>query len=263
MAPRRDFHVHTNLSACANQTMRLSAIVRECERLELDSIGIADHLGAEQYERNSALRKDIEALNTPINVYLGAEVGYGWKTQTHGLTEEQKERYGFQYAIGSHHSTYLREFDLEKVVRLQHQHHLKTCAHPTMDILGHPWRFLYEEFKRRDWPWIDTMTCVPESLTRELAHAAVESGTAIEINTTSNLCMKFQPESYFEEYVDYVAILAEEGVTFSLGSDAHELHELKTIRLAWEVVDRLEIPDDRIWCPRTRAANRTGEGNIP
>ncbi|HUV39922.1 MAG TPA: PHP domain-containing protein [Planctomycetota bacterium] len=259
MAPKHDFHIHTNRSACANEAMTLSAIVRECERLGLESIGIADHLGRDQLERSAGLRKDIEALDSPVDVYLGAEVGYGWKTQTHGLTEGQKQQHGFQYAIGSHHSTYLREFDLEKVVRLQHEHHLKTCANPAMDILGHPWRFLYEEFKRCEWPWIDTMTCVPESLTRELAHAAVETGTAIEINATSNLCMKFQPDSYFEEYVAYLAVLAEEGVTFALGSDAHELHELKTSRLTWEVVDRLGIPDDRIWHPGVAAANRTGE----
>ncbi|KPJ52502.1 MAG: hypothetical protein AMS16_06315 [Planctomycetes bacterium DG_58] len=260
MAPKHDFHIHTNLSACANPAMTLSAVVAECERQGLESIGITDHLGLDQMARNSAIRTDIAALHTPVNVYLGAEVGYAWKLNRHALTREGKQQYGFQYAIGSHHSTYLKEYDLEKIVAVQHQYHLKTCENPVMDILGHPWRFLYEEFKRRGWPWIDTMKCVPESMTRELGQAARETETAIEINTTSNLCMKFQPDSYFAEYVAYLAVLAEEGVTFALGSDAHELHELKTIRLAWEVVDRLGIPQGRIWHPTCSPANPPQQG---
>jgi len=256
MAPKHDFHIHTALSACANDAMTLEAIVTGCERVGCESIGITDHLAPDGHERNSSIRKEIEALTTPVKVYLGAEVGYAWKLETHAMTAEQKAEYGFQYAIGSHHSTYLKEYDLAKIVRVQHQYHLKTCEQSSIDILGHPWRFLYESFTRAGWPWIDTMKCVPESMTRELARAAIETGTAIEINTTSNLCMKFQPESYFEEYVDYIAILAEEGVTFSLGSDAHELDEFETIKLAWDVVDRLGIPDERIWHPSCPPANR-------
>ncbi|HUU43765.1 MAG TPA: PHP domain-containing protein, partial [Planctomycetota bacterium] len=251
------FHIHTNLSACANPAMTLAAIVSGCERVGLESIGIADHLAPDGHERNAALLREIEKLDTPLRVYLGAEVGWAFKLGTHPMTSEQKETHGFQYAIGSHHSTYLKEYDLARIVELQHAHHLKTCEHPGIDVLGHPWRFLYEEFRRTGWPWINTMTCVPESMTRELGRAAVETGTAIEINTTSNLCMKFQPESYFEEYVAYLSVLAGEGVTFALGSDAHELDEFETIRLAWDVVDRLGIGDDRIWHPACPPANPT------
>jgi len=236
--------------------MTLDAIVRGCEQVGLETIGIADHLNRpEDAERNALLRKDIEQLDTPVRVYFGAEVGFAFKLGRHPLTVEDKQRLGYQYAIGSHHSTYLREYDLERIVQVQHEYHLATCADPVIDVLGHPWRFLYEEFKRTGWPWIDTMKCVPESMTRELAHAAVQTGTAVEINTTSNLCMKFQPESYFEEYVQYLSILAEEDVTFSLGSDAHELNEFEMIRLAWDVVDRLGIPDERIWRPAGDPAN--------
>jgi len=236
--------------------MTLEAVARGCEQAGLTAIGISDHLNRpEDAERNAVLRKEIEKLDTPLAVYLGAEVGYAFKLGRHPLTAEDKQRLGYQYAIGTHHSTYVREYDLDRIVQLQHGYHLVTCADPVIDVLGHPWRFLYEEFRRTGWPWIDNMKCVPESMTRELARAAVESDTAIEINTTSNLCMKFQPESYFEEYVQYLSILAEEGVTFSLGSDAHELDEFETIKLAWEVVDRLGISDDRIWRPAGEAAN--------
>ena len=257
MVPRHDFHIHTRLSACANPAMELTAIVAECERLKLESAGITDHLNRpEQAEMNAAVLADIRGLKSSVGVYFGAEVGYSDKLNAHPLTQERKEKLGFQYAIGSHHSAYVKRYNPRKIIELQHRHHLLTCEDPAMDILGHPYRFLKEEFDAAGWPWIDSMRLVPEKLARELGQAARETGTAVEINTTSNLCMKFNPPSYLEEYVEFLSILADEGVTFSLGSDAHELNEIETIRLAWQVVDRLGIPDSRIWRPGAAPASR-------
>ena len=256
MAPKFDFHIHTSISACANDDMMLKAIVSGCEKVGLEKIGMTDHLNsAEQIEKNAALIAEIEASRTDIEIYFGAEVGFSHNMRDHPLSQEQKEEHGFQYAIGTHHSTYLKEYDLAKLIDAQHRHHLATCANPAMDVLGHPYRFLRPEFHQKNWPWFDSVSVVPEKLTRELGQTAKETGTAIEINSTSNLVNKFNPNSYFEGYVHYVSILADEGVTFALGSDAHELHEFRTIKLVWEVVDRLGITDDRIWRPDCEPAS--------
>ena len=39
MAPKFDFHIHTSISACANDGMRLKAIVAGCEKVGLEKIG--------------------------------------------------------------------------------------------------------------------------------------------------------------------------------------------------------------------------------
>ena len=249
MGHKRDYHIHTGLSNCANPAMTLGAIVRECERLGLEEIGIADHLYGIGPAPNANLRKEIEQLQSPLRVRLGIEAGFNGRLGTHPITVADKQKYGFDYAIGSHHSTYVKEHNLNRIIELQHEGHLKTCRHPAIDVLGHPWRFLYEEFRERGWPWFDTVTVVPKGLTRELGRVAKATGTAIEINATSNLCMKFNPPSYLVGYIDYLAILASEGVMFSLGSDAHELAELSTASQTWEVVDQLGLTDDRIWHP--------------
>jgi len=46
-----------------------------------------------------------------------------------------------------------------------------------------------------------------------------------------------------------MAILAEEGVSFALGSDAHDISHLQRARLAWEVFEKLALPEDRLWRP--------------
>ncbi len=249
MGHKCDYHVHTSLSNCAHPAMTLQAIVKECERLGMEEIGIADHLYGADPSRNIVIRKEIEQVKSTVRIRLGIEAGYNGRLNSHVITPDSKRSYGLDYAIGSHHSAYVKEHNISRIIELQHEGQLKTCHDPGIDILGHPWRFLYEEFRDRKWPWFDTVTVVPQGLTRELGRTAKATGTAIEINAMSNLCMKFNPASYFEEYVKYLEILASEGVTFSLGSDAHEIHDLEKIRITWQVVERLGLMEDRIWHP--------------
>ncbi len=46
-----------------------------------------------------------------------------------------------------------------------------------------------------------------------------------------------------------MALLFEEGACFTVGSDAHDIPELEKITTAWNLVDRLGIPNERLWRP--------------
>ena len=82
-----------------------------------------------------------------------------------------------------------------------------------------------------------------------MGQVAKETGTAIEINGSANLENSAYSEDYIREYVDYLAILAEEGVVFAVGSDAHDISRLATVQTPWRVIDQLEIPSERVWRP--------------
>ena len=82
-----------------------------------------------------------------------------------------------------------------------------------------------------------------------MGQVAKETGTAIEINGSANLENSAYSEDYVREYVDYLAILAEEGVVFAVGSDAHDISRLATVQTPWRVIDQLEIPSERVWRP--------------
>ena len=84
---------------------------------------------------------------------------------------------------------------------------------------------------------------------RELGQVAKETGTAIEINGGANLRNPAYSESYVKEYVVYLSILAEEGVQFAMGSDAHDIGRLGDIESVWDVVEQLGLSADRIWRP--------------
>lgn len=253
MPSRYDSHVHTKFLGCGNATMEVPAIVRECERIGVTCLGITDHLNSlDRLPLHMEIRREIENVDADIEVFFGAELNYLGCDQGFPFNEEVKAECGFQFAIGGIHGTYLNEYDLKKMVDIQHRHHLRTCEDPLVDVLVHPYWFGKGEFEANDWPWFDTMKAVPDAYARELGQVAKETGTAIEINATANLANEDYSDSFVREYADYLAVIAEEGASFSPGSDAHDISRLADIRVAWEMIDRLGLGEERIWRPGGR-----------
>lgn len=248
--PRWDFHIHTKYLGCANSTMEVPAIVRECERNGVTSLGITDHLNTlDKLDLHLPIRRDIEALDTETEVYFGVELNFTAADGSFAYSPEVKEQYGFQFAIGGIHSTYLDIYDLKALVDVQHRHHLRTCHDPLIDVLVHPYWFGKGEFDKRGWPWFQSMQAVPESYARELGQVARETGTAVEINACANLENPAYSDRYVKEYIGFLATIAEEGVCFALGSDAHDIQRLRTIQTARQVAEQLHLTADRIWRP--------------
>ena len=248
--PRYDFHIHTKYLKCANETMEVPAIVRECERLGVSCLAITDHLNTlDKAPLHALIRQDLEQIESQVEIYFGVELNYLGCDGSFAYNEDLIEEYGFQLAIGGIHSTYVEEYDLRKIVDIQHRHHLATCSDPLVQVLVHPYWFGKGEFDRGGWPWFDSMRSVPEAYARELGQAARDSGTAIEINGCANLENGSYSPDFVAEYLDYLAILAAEGALFTVGSDAHDIGRLAAIESTWQAVDQLGIPTERIWRP--------------
>ncbi|MCK5804914.1 MAG: hypothetical protein KAI66_18905 [Lentisphaeria bacterium] len=251
MTARYDFHTHTVHLKCANETMTIPAMVVEAARLGVTKLGITDHLNTfDKLPLHECIRADIDAVETSVDIYLGVELNYMGCDGEFAYNEETRDKLGFQFAIGGIHATYLKEYDLGKIIDIQHRHHLATCENPLVDVLVHPYWFGKYHFDREEWPWFDSVACVPESYARELGQVAKETNTAIEINGSANLVNSGNPPEYVDGYADYLAIVAEQGCLFSVGSDAHDIKRMSTVEATWAMVERLGLPDDRIWSPK-------------
>lgn len=249
--PNFDFHIHTKYLGCATARMEIPSILRECKRLGVVSLAITDHLNSlDKLELHVPIRKDIEKLSTDVEVYFGVELKLRGYNQGYLFNQGIKEKYGFQFAMGGIHFTFLKEHNLKKLIDIQHKHHLRACQDSLVDVLVHPYWFNEGEFDKNGWPRFNSMKVVPEACVRELGQASRETGTAIEINGCSNLKNPAFSEDYVKEYFDYLSILTEEGAIFSLASDAHDLSDLVTIQDVWQVVERLNLSPDRIWRPK-------------
>jgi len=248
--PRYDFHMHTKYLGCANGTMEVADIVRECERIGVEVLAITDHINqVEQAPLHLPIAEDIAALDTDLEVYFGVELNYTGCGEPFPYSEEIRDTYGFQFAIGGIHGTYLQEYDPKKLIEIQHAHHLRTCQDPLVAVLVHPYWFGQGDFKEHGWPWADWLRHIPESCARELGQVARETGTVIEINACANLTNPLYPPDFVKQYAEYLAIVASEGPLFTVGSDAHDINRLKDIEAAWRMVDELGLENERIWRP--------------
>jgi histidinol phosphatase-like PHP family hydrolase len=238
--------------------MTLDAIVRECESLRHYIVGIADHVNhPDHVARNAALRRDVDRLRTNVGVYFGAEDNYLPELGGHSISPQLKARFGYQYVIGTHHNLYLPPqcTELKTIVRTQHEHHLETCRHPAMDVLGHPFRYLKGTLEKCGRPPTAMEEAMPDERVRELGRTARDTGTAIEINAASFLANRAPDDPLLLGYLRLIGILAAEGVEFALGSDAHHPYELALVAPAWDLIKRMGISPHRIWRPEGTPAS--------
>jgi len=255
--PRYDLHVHPRHFGCADESMEIPAILAECERLGVRAVALTDHLNRpEQLEIHRRILADLKRARTDLDVYFGVELNFMACDGPLALDARAKAEYGFQFTIGGIHETYVDRYDLEKILAIQHRHHLAICENPLVDVLVHPYWFAPGEFKRNGWPMMDSMKPVPASHARELGQAAAQTGTAIEINAGACLLAKEGNENWPDEYVEYLAVVAEQGPMFTVASDAHKIGDLARIQRSWDAFDRLGLDGNRMWKPAGTPMNK-------
>ena len=99
-AVQHDFHIHTKYLGCGSETMEVSAIVKECERLGVESLAITDHLNTlDKLPLHRPILEDIMHLDTKVKVFFGVELNFLGCDQGFAFSQEVKEKFGFQFAI--------------------------------------------------------------------------------------------------------------------------------------------------------------------
>jgi histidinol phosphatase-like PHP family hydrolase len=119
-------------------------------------------------------------------------------------------------------------FTRDAVIRDYHRQNMFLATNPLVDIVAHPWWWMgHWKDDNDDYPaepWFDDFGVIPKSIHDEFAAAAVEHGTAVEINISANLLNPHYPAHFAEQYLAYLAGLQSQGVTLSIGSDCHSEH---------------------------------------
>ncbi len=101
-------------------------------------------------------------------------------------------------------------------------------------------------------PWLDDFGVIPKSMHDEFAAAAIEHGTAVEINIGANLMNGHYPEGFASRYLEYLAELQSRGVRLSMGSDCHSAHYVADFEKTGRMLESAGITND-LWRlePRT------------
>ena len=238
----RDFHTHTKLSVCALGEMTVRAIVRRAERLGYRQLGISDHLG--EYTAPSDLKKHrrrLSRLETDVNVFLGCEMNVEPSGEPVFASAEidflDYVMAAAEHAVGSPVDPTTQPMDwlrcwvgrVERLIEWRGR----------IDVLAHPLRTLRGHCRGKP-----LMAHLPAERWEELMRGLARRGTAVELTDA----VENYPTS-FDATREVYAIARDQGVRFSIGSDAHGLDRLgfqaNWVRLARD----LKLTGRHLWSP--------------
>ena len=296
---RSDFHMHSGHSHDVGNGTKLATIRDESRAAGVREIGISEHLNNRKTDAHlRASRAEYDTLADDENFHFGVEASTlrDWDLQMEKergetatpyghydggplqppqvyLPDEVREEMNFEYVIAGVHwflgvagggGRAIDESDTEAIVRNWHEQQMCIVTHPNVDVLVHPWWWytvrLEPEIKVLGLPWSYDFGVIPRSMHEELAAAARDNNTAIELSGVSFFEQHEghktgQPDEEFpapprEQYLEFHHLLKDAGVTFSIGSDSHGpgYDDSKVLQLSTPL-ESLGLTDADLWHP--------------
>lgn len=261
---KHDFHIHTDLSICANNTATLDNYINIAKDLRLEKIGIANHFwdsrisgafefytvpnATQSFEYIKSLEPQIrKASSQELKIYFGGEAEYAPMHHDISVSEEIAEQLDFILVSNSHthitmpkelYNPYEKHVDymiraFEDIVNSKVSKHITAIAHP-FDAVCCP----YDSQILID--------MIPDDTYRRLFDKAASKGIACELNVA---CMKKKSYEEIESlaHIRMFRLAKEAGCKFIFGSDAHDSasHE-RYLWLTDTLSELLELREDDI-----------------
>jgi histidinol phosphatase-like PHP family hydrolase len=231
-----DLHIHTEHS---DSQLTVAEVARLARRAGVTA-GICDHLSPYHKMFEAAAFDDYVADVRAHGLLLGAEYCIG---ESIPVGEDRLAE--LDYLEGGLHALELggekyffwgdrNAEDADAFVEKYAEVILSAFAGDPLDVLAHPTYLPAYLSDRYDEIW-------NERRCGELWEAAAGRGVALEI---SGRWMVPRPKQ--------IRLALDAGATFALGSDAHRRAELFDLEYPLRMVERFEIPDDRIFRPERK-----------
>jgi len=255
---RQNMHVHTWLSLCAKEGMTLARIAAEAEAAGLEVIGISDHMDEPDWMRERVILRSrwmLQDVETPVRFLMGSEVtalGPG----VFALSEETAEALDYVAVSCDHYHLEATENPTDRSPAGYARHYLQMLEgalnFPWTDLISHPWGLtkvrVDHAFRR------EAMALYDRGEIARLLALAAEREIAFEMKPPVAAAF---PE-FFAEIVESGRAA---GVRFSLGSDAHQPHEVgyggpEHMAEAVSTLDAIGLREDDLFDPDTALRRR-------
>ena len=258
----------------------MQAMINTALRCGMVDFGVSDHLHAHKtVPMVEASRRAFDEADRPAGLRFGVEVSClrrhdievsartgeeasVYAVQKGGpvhdplalfLDEAFIERLGIEYVIGGAHWPLGAELEREAVIQSYHRQNTFLATHPLVDVVAHPWWWMGhwqdKDGMYRTKPWLDDFSVIPESMHLEFASALTAHNTAVEINAHACLLNPSYPTTFRSQYMEYLMLLKDEGVQFSVGSDSHDERYSGAVHRIEGNLNRLGIGEEDLWRP--------------
>ncbi|MBE6398566.1 MAG: hypothetical protein E7041_00335 [Lentisphaerae bacterium] len=245
MLIQSDYHIHASFYRPKNPGDVAGPTVREqidaARNVGNKYVGILEHCNASPRHPFHCLEEMAAEFYAPgferENVFLGVESDLSADGSDHcGCSGREKLR--LDYVIGSVHASPKTVPDFDDYLQLEYQCITNALKYnDNIDIIGHP----YGEGVRWEkagiiekWSW----SLIPETYLEEILHLAKESGKALEINR----CLLED-----KVYIDFWSRIRDNGIIFSVGSDAHFPETLPEAAVRTKWLENLGLTESNNW----------------
>ena len=240
MTIKHDFHIHTKLSVCANETATVENYLKIAEELNLEKIGFANHFwdreidGApefydiQDFEHILKLKPELEKLaKSKIKTYFGCEAEYDYSHRDIAVTEAVAEQLDFILVPNSHtHLTMPRNFykpyqkhvdymvqAYEDIINSKVSKHITAIAHPFSAVCCPYGKEVL-------------LKMISDDTFKILFDKTAKKGIAVEINCSSFGDFQIENDGLLiSDQIRMLKIAKESGCKFVFGSDAHSSGE--------------------------------------
>ena len=219
----RDFHIHTELSCCAQRETTVSGILEACSALGMKIVGISDHFHELDRDFPAMVRANRQLVQQEQRKHPGLQVFLGCEAQMNRpdqctITPELAAEFDYVLCAANHYHLTENPADQSPAGYAAHYLQMVEGAIDTgfVNSITHP--FLHEKLDKT----VDRQAVLGAydagALDRVLAKAARRQ-VAFELNPGHAVCAA-------EFFAKLVLQCRRHGVKIQLGSDAHAIAHL-------------------------------------
>lgn len=250
-----DYHIHTQLSGCADNDLRIEKIIEVQQQKDMKVIGITDHDYSYQSKvgRIQAAQRSIKEVDPSIEVCFGVE-SQMLEYQVTSITIPLASYFDYVLMAPNHYHlrgvARPRSFRDPRRVALHEIYMFEAAiACPITDAVVHPFLLSPDVFQFSS----EELAAFGQEMMRNIEQKrliyqldlASQRGIGIEI---SPKMVRYNQR----HLVAFYELCLERDVKLLIGSDAHNLKQLEEISLLAPILEELGVVEGQLWHPKDR-----------
>ncbi len=249
-----DYHIHTQLSGCADKEFSINKIIQLQQERGLEAIGITDHDYNYQGKVKTiqAAQKAVAEAKPSIPVHFGVE---SQMLEYHVTSINIRLAAYFDYVLMAPNHYHLRGVAQPKSFRdprrvALHEIYMfeATIACPITDAIVHPFLLSPDVFRLSN----AELSAFGQEMMRHIDQKRLIY--QLDLASQRGLGIEISPKiiRYNQRYlVEFYQLCLEREVKLLIGSDAHNTKQLEELSLLEPILEELGIAEEQLWHPKT------------
>ena len=247
-----DYHIHTQLSGCADNDLSIEKIIQLQQIRGTESIGITDHDYSYQSKIKTiqAVHQTIKAAESSIEVYFGVE-SQMLEYQVTSITIRLASYFDYVLMAPNHYHlrgvAQPRNFRDPRRVALHEIYMFEAAvACPITDAIVHPFLLSPNVFQFSK----EELSAFGQEMMRNIEQKRLIY--QLDLISQRGLGVEISPKMvrYNQLHlIEFYKLCIERDVKLLIGSDAHNTKQLEELSLLTPILEDLGVTEEHLWHP--------------